>query len=136
MHQVDLYVNPNPKQALTYYGFEMNARGVMYDYFLTFPDFILLKRFNLEGFRLATTLDGTLNQSGDQDKGWTLEVAIPWENFSDLGPRPKSGAEWKIQLVRWDGTEPNRRLSIWSDSALESTVPHNPARFGTVRFID
>ncbi len=133
---VELFVNPNPGQALNYYGFEMNARGVMFDYFMTYPRLAVLKRFNVEGFHLATTLDGTINQSADQDKGWTLEVAIPWANFSDIGSRPKVGTEWKIQLVRWDGTEPNRRLSIWSDSALESPFPHNPARFGTVRFIE
>jgi hypothetical protein len=133
---VELFVNPNPEQQVVYYGFEMNARGVLYDYFLNYPQFILLKAFNLRGFQLATRMNGTLNDSSDKDRGWTLEVAIPWENFGDLAARPKAGTEWRVNLVRWDGTAPARRLSIWSDSALELASPHNPARFGRLKFID
>ena len=81
-------------------------------------------------------MNGTLNQSADTDKGWTLEVAIPLESLRDLSPKPKVGTEWRMNLMRWDGTEPKRRLSIWSDSALEAAFPHNPARFGTLKFVD
>jgi hypothetical protein len=39
-------------------------------------------------------------------------------------------------LNRWDGVEPDRRMSIWSDP-LESTAwPHVPARFGELVFVD
>ena len=27
-----IFINPNPQQEVVYYGFEMNARGVLYDY--------------------------------------------------------------------------------------------------------
>ena len=41
---------------------------------------------------------------------------------------------WTANLNRWDGTEPNRRLSLWSDSGLEKPHPHNPKRFGELLF--
>lgn len=124
---VEIYLNPNPKQDTAYFGFEMNSNAVMYDYFVSFPNFTLIKRWNLTGFELKTARTG---------KGWTLELAFPLDDFLDMGRKPGVGAEWRMQLVRWDGTEPARRLSIWSDSGLERPHPHNPARFGWLRFVD
>lgn len=124
---VELYLNPNPKNETIYFGFEMNALGVMYDYFVSFPQFTLLKRWNLSGYELKTART---------EKGWSLELALPWDEFTDVGRRAAAGSEWRMQLVRWDGTEPARRLSIWSDSGLERPHPHNPARFGTLRLVE
>jgi hypothetical protein len=66
-----------------------------------------------------------------------LEVAIPWANFEELGKKlpPESGVTWTANLNRWDGTEPNRRLSLWSNSGLERPSPHNPDRFGRLVFV-
>jgi len=124
---VELYLNPNPKQSTVYFGFEMNARGVMYDYALAFPEFVLLKSWNLTGHQL---------KAAKTEKGWSLELAVPWDEFADLGRRPGLGSEWRMQLVRWDGVEPARRLSIWSDSGLERPSPHNPARLGVLRLVE
>lgn len=133
---VELYINPDPTRPLAYYGLEMNARGVLYDYLMLFPGPRLIKRFNLSGVQLATTIRGTLNEADGTDQGWTLELAIPWVNFNDLAETPpKPGSSWAIQLVRWDGTEPARRLSIWSDSGNVQPSPHNPKRLGTVRWM-
>ncbi len=131
---VELFVNPKPAQSF-YYGLEMNARGTLYDYFYAFPQ-LLLKRVDFSGVLLATHVDGTLNQTGDKDRGWTLELAIPWRNFEELGvtAAPKAGAVWTANLNRWDGVEPARRLSVWSDSATVRPSPHNPKRFGDLIF--
>jgi hypothetical protein len=131
---VELFLNPDPSQEW-YYGMEMNARAILYDYFYAFPR-MLLKRVNFSGVQLATHVRGTLNVSGDKDEGWSLEVAIPWKNFEELAKLlpPPPGSMWTANLNRWDGTEPNRRLSLWSDSGLERPDPHNPKRFGELVF--
>jgi hypothetical protein len=132
---VEIFINPKPSGTF-YYGLEMNARGVLYDYFYAFPD-AHIKRVDFTGAQLATHLRGTLNVTSDQDTGWSLEAAIPWLNFQELAkPEPPSpGTVWRINLNRWDGTEPNRRLSLWSDSGLVRAHPHNPARFGEIVFV-
>ena len=132
---VELFINPDPRQQF-YYGLEMNARATLYDYFYAFPRF-LLKRFDLTGVKLQSNIRGTLNQSSDTDDGWTLEVAIPWSNFEELAPKtpPAPGAVWTANLNRWDGTEPHRRLSQWSNSGLPDPSPHNPERFGQLVFV-
>lgn len=133
---VEFFVNPKPSQTF-YYGMEMNARATMYDYFYAHPQ-LLLKRIDFHGFQLATHIDGTLNQSGDTDKGWSLELALPFTNFEELGAKaaPATGTVWTANLNRWDGVEPKRRLSLWSDSGTTRPTPHAPKRFGELVFVE
>lgn len=131
---VEAFINPRPSQQELYIGFEMNARAVMYDYAMVLGR-ANFKRFDTQRFELATHLNGTLNTTGDTDKGWSLEVAIPFSEFDPLGKTPAPGETWTINLNRWDGTEPNRRLSQWSDSGLVAPNPHNPVRFGRATFV-
>lgn len=133
---VEAFINPNPAQTDVYIGLEMNARAVLYDY-VYFGSRYLLKRLNLEGVQLATNINGTLNARGDKDLGWTLELAIPFTEFEGLndGKTPKPGDIWTINLNRWDGVEPERRHSLWSDSAHLSPNPHNAKRFGSMVFV-
>lgn len=133
---VELFIAP-PGLKNLYVGLEMNARAVLYDYVYVFPQ-RLLKNYDLRGVQLATSINGTLNVTGDHDQGWTLELAIPWRSFSDLAddPVPKVGDRWRANMNRWDGTEPNRRLSQWSDSGMLKPDPHNPDRFGYLLFVE
>jgi hypothetical protein len=133
---VEIFIKPS-QETDSYFGMEMNARGVLYDYFYPFPNG-LDKDLNFEGVLLKTTLRGTLNERTDQDRGWTLEVAIPFNNFARLSKQatPKSGDKWRVQVNRWDGTEDSagRRLSMWCHPGLKKAHPHNPDRFGVVVF--
>ena len=130
---VEIFINPKPSQTGLYYGLEMNARAVLYDYVMYDAKYAL-KRFNMQGVQLATSIRGTLNTRGDEDQGWTLEVAIPWANFEELAPRPEPGVVWTMNVNRWDGVEPNRRMSNWSDPMQPRPNPHAPARFGQLVF--
>jgi hypothetical protein len=133
---VEIFINPAPEQKAVYYGFEMNARGVLYDY-LNYDSRMLFKRFDATGIEIGVALAGTLNDRSDMDTGWTLEVAIPWENFEPLSRRPPvPGTVWEANLNRWDGVEPDRRMSIWSDPMNNESWPHVPARFGELVFVD
>jgi len=133
---VEIFINPDPKQEIVYYGFEMNARGVLYDY-LNYNSRTLFKRFDATGVRIATSLRGSLNVRTDTDSGWSLEAMIPWGNFEELSRRPPvAGTVWKANLNRWDGVQPDRRMSIWSDPQNSDSWPHVPARFGEIVFVE
>ncbi len=131
---VEIFINPKPSQTTVYFGLEMNARAVLYDYLMSDARYAF-KRFNLQGVKLATWIRGTLNVGGDEDKGWSLEVAIPWINFEELAKRPNPGDIWTANLNRWDGVEPDRRLSMWSDPLQPRPNPHVPSRFGQLVFV-
>ena len=129
---VEIFLKPSEKTD-HYIGLEMNARGVLFDYYYSFPE-KNDKTFNLDGVLLKTTLRGTLNQGDDRDQAWSLELAIPWNSLNN-GLPPASGDQWRAQINRWDGTEAKgRRLSMWCHSGLKRTHPHNPERFGHLLF--
>ena len=133
---VEIFINPNPQQEVVYYGFEMNARGVLYDY-LNYNSRTLFKRFDATGVKIAISLRGSLNVRTDVDSGWSLEAMIPWPNFEELSRRPPvAGTVWKANFNRWDGVEPNRRMSIWSDPQNNESWPHVPSRFGEIVFVE
>jgi hypothetical protein len=133
---VEFFINPNPAQEVVYYGFEWNARGVMYDY-LNYNSRALFKRYDATGVQVVTSLRGTLDDRTDTDEGWSLEAAIPWANFEELSRRPPVvGTVWKANFNRWDGVEPSRRMSIWSDPQQANAWPHVPSRFGELVFVD
>jgi hypothetical protein len=78
-----------------------------------------------------------LNVRTDTDSGWSLEAMIPWPNFEELSRRPPvAGTVWKANFNRWDGVEPNRRMSIWSDPQNNESWPHVPSRFGEIVFVE
>lgn len=55
------------------------------------------------GMRQAVFLDGTLNNATDVDRGWSLEVFIPWSALTPFatGNRlPQDGDEWGMSLLR------------------------------------
>lgn len=130
---VEVFLNPAPDRTEFYYGFEMNCRGVMYDYFMCWP-LCILNHFDCKGWQLATRLDGTLNDSTDTDRGWTLEVKIPFANFAGLRKDPpQPGERWRMQMNRWDGKD-KRALSEWTPSGKDVPDPHRPAGFGVLEF--
>ena len=133
---VEIFINPDPKQEAVYYGFEMNARGVLYDY-LNYNSRTLFKRWDATGVKIAASIRGTMNNRTDTDSGWSLEAAIPWANFEEFSRRPPvAGSVWKANFNRWDGVQPNRRMSIWSDPQNAESWPHVPSRFGELVFVD
>lgn len=133
---VEIFIAPAPERSRFYFGFEMNAKGVLYDYFYATPQ-ALITQYDAVGVQLRTHIDGTLNDPTDTDRGWTLEMAIPFSNFKGLmrGDRPNVGDVWRINLNRIDGTEPHRVVSQWSPSGRERPSVHRPEGFGALVFV-
>ena len=51
--------------------------------------------------RHAVHVDGTLNDPRDVDRGWTVELAIPFASLTGMPkPRPARGDRWKFNLYR------------------------------------
>src|SRR5439155_14915006 len=47
--------------------------------------------WDVQGMRSAVHLDGTLNDVSDEDKGWTIEISIPWHALAEMR-RGREGA--------------------------------------------
>lgn len=89
-----------------YYEFEINARNTTWDLFLPRPyrdGGQGLSDWEILGLKSAVHLDGTLNDPSDLDRGWTLELAIPWFALGEQAHRPVPphfGDQWRMNFTR------------------------------------
>tara|TARA_R110002050_G_scaffold204522_4_gene340163 strand:- start:85203 stop:86276 length:1074 start_codon:yes stop_codon:yes gene_type:complete len=80
----EVFIDPNG-DAQTYYELEINALNTVWDLFINKPyrekGNVVLNNWTLEGLKSAVKVNGTLNNPNDIDKGWVLEMAIPWAAY-------------------------------------------------------
>jgi hypothetical protein len=62
--------------------------------------------WDFPGLKSAVKIDGKINDPATIDKGWTVELAFPWEGFRVLKPDktwpPKEGDSLRCQLFRFE----------------------------------
>ncbi|MEC9378090.1 MAG: carbohydrate-binding family 9-like protein [Candidatus Latescibacterota bacterium] len=101
------------------------------------------------GIRHAVQIDGTVNCADDEDRGWTVEVAIPWTAMSEYAGcdcPPKGGDAWRVNFSRveweWDYHQGGylRREGVpcdnWVWSPQGEINMHIPEMWGFVEFSD
>lgn len=148
----EIFIDPDGDQ-IDYVEFEINALGTEFD--------LMLSRgyrwggnyditWDMEGLRSAVHLDGTLNDPSDVDRGWTIEVAIPWSclkpHASGIFCPPHDGDTWFINFsrVQWplevvDGAyeKPEGvKEDNWVWSQQDAIDMHRPEYWGRVQFVD
>jgi len=149
-HDNDFEVFLNPSgDGRNYFEFEINALNTSWDLFLPKPYREGGKADNsweIPGLKTAVAVDGTLNKPDDRDRGWTIEIAIPWTAYASRAPvaRPAAGQEWRVNFsrVEWqtevvDGHYvklPGVKEDNWVWSPQGVVNMHVPDRWGYVRF--
>jgi len=93
--------------------------------------------FDLPGLRTAVHVDGSLNDPGDVDRGWSVEIAVPWAGLAPLAAGralpPADGDEWRVALCRFN-TRRRDDSGGWSWSPHGVWDSHVPELFPIVRF--
>ena len=133
---VEVFISPNPAKPENYFNIEMNVSGAFLDqHHPDGPEKKLAEEWNASGVKISTTIDGTLNDDSDIDRSWTLEAAIPLDNFKAVTKRtsPRPGDVWHLNLNRLGG-KTNPQYSQWSPSQTERPQFHAPRSFGRVIF--
>ena len=100
----EVFIDPD-NDTHNYYELEINALNTAWDLFINKPyreKNTVLNDWNIDGLKSAVKIDGTLNNASDIDKGWTLEIAIPWSvyktsYFDDIVPKDKF---WRVNFSR------------------------------------
>lgn len=135
---VEIFATPRADKVSAYFGYEMNINGAYLDYIAAEAGEGRTKSIHFdwesEGVQIATTYDGTLNDHSDKDRGWILEMAIPFDNFRHLGGTipPQDGDVWRWNLNRTKGY--NGQFSMWSDSGTPQANFHMSEFFGYATF--
>lgn len=85
---------------------ELNPLNTTWDLFLPEPyqdGGKAVNAWETRGLRTAVEVDGTLNNPADTDRGWSVEIALPWEAFHEYAHRPappQDGDSWRVNFSR------------------------------------
>lgn len=153
----EVFIDPDG-DTHNYYELEVNALETVWDLMLLKPyrdGGPPVDAWDIQGLDVAVQLDGTLNTPSDRDRGWTVEIAMPWtvlEEAAPKGRRPKSGEQWRVNFsrVQWqtvdEGGTYRKRLNpatgeplpednwVWSPQGAIDM--HRPEMWGYVQFAE
>lgn len=145
----EVFIDPNG-DTLEYYEFEINALNTGWDLFLPKPyrhGGKARNEWEIPGLRTAVTVNGTLNNPSDRDRGWTVEIAFPWRALAEYAHKPvppRDGDEWRVNFsrVEWRHEIVEGRYRkvkglkednwVWSPQGVVNM--HLPEHWGYVRF--
>jgi hypothetical protein len=145
----EFFIDPNGDNH-EYYEFEINALGTGWDLLLPRPykdGGKPVNNWDIQGLKSAVHLDGTLNDVTDTDRGWSVELAVPWTALGELARRsspPGDGDQWRVNFsrVQWalevsNGTYrkiEGRSENNWVWSPQHVVNMHRPETWGYVQF--
>jgi len=101
----EVFIDPDG-DTHAYYELEVNAFGTPWDLLLIKPyrdGGPAVNNWDIKGLKVGTNISGTINDPGDIDKGWSVEMAIPLQVLKECNKGsgfPKSGDQWRIDFSR------------------------------------
>jgi para-nitrobenzyl esterase len=146
----EVFIDPNG-DTLEYYELEINALNTTWDLFLDKPyrhGGKARNQWEIPGMKTAVHVRGTLNDPSNEDRGWSVEIALPWKALAEYARRPSppgEGDEWRVNFsrVQWRhevvGNKYEKlrgmREDNWVWSPQGAINMHIPERWGFVRFV-
>jgi len=147
----EVFIDPDGDNH-QYYELEINALGTEWDLFLVKPyrdGGPAVNAWDIQGLKTAVRVDGTLNDPSDEDRGWSVEIAIPWKVLAEAAGRPAPPAHgdiWRVNFsrVQWQldvrggayAKVPDTPENNWVWSPQGLIAMHYPEMWGEVIFTD
>lgn len=121
--------------------YQVSPLGTVMDCFCLGP-YAGVINWSSSRWKTAVTIDGTVNDDKDTDNGWTVEMAIPFQDLysqvwlhPDLKPlTPKNGDRLRMNMIRIEYVDKKPEDAHWSP--IYSLDRHDRSRDGIVIFID
>lgn len=145
----EVFIDPNGDRD-EYYELEINALNTVWDLFLPKPyrdGGKAQDNWDIKGLLTAVQVNGTLNDPRDRDKGWTVEMAIPWPVLGEYAHKaapPANGDQWRVNFSRVEWQHeivsgkyqkvPKTKEDNWVWSPQGVVDMHRPEMWGVVRF--
>jgi len=145
----EVFIDPDG-DTHDYFEFEINALNTSWDLHLPKPYMDRgspQNEWEIPGLRSAVHVDGTLNDPHDTDRGWTVELALPWSAFTAHARHagaPTEGEQWRLNFsrVEWQvATEgdiyrkvPSTVEDNWVWSPQGVIDMHRPEMWGVLQF--
>jgi hypothetical protein len=131
----------------TYVELQVAPNGTIFDTYLPevrkYEDTLDAKRKKYDWnskLKAVAKVDGTINKSEDQDKSWTVELALPLADANGLDKPgvkvpPAMGDVWRLNMFRFDENKDKPKVaSSWSPPLVGDF--HKLDRFGQIVFGD
>lgn len=104
----EVFIDPE-NTTHRYFEYEINAYNTIFDLFLPKPYRAgsgALISWDSNRLKHAVKIHGSINKPDDKDKGWTVEMAIPFSDIT-IGNNthvPKEGEIWRLNFsrVQWE----------------------------------
>ena len=99
--------------------------------------------WSFPGKQTAVHIDGTVNDDKDRDRGWTVELAVPWKGLQWLAKAdnrplpPREGDVWRMDFSRFNtykAPAPAKDSGGWVWTRHGIWDSHIPECFAHVRF--
>jgi len=128
----EVFIDPD-MDTHEYYELEINALNTVWDLLLLKPyrdGGPAVNAWDIQGLKTAVAVHGTLNQPGDIDSGWSVEIAVPWVVLAECAHRstpPEEGEQWKINFsrVEWQTKVEGQGYAKLTDPATGKPLPEN-----------
>ncbi|MCY9514269.1 carbohydrate-binding family 9-like protein [Paenibacillus apiarius] len=101
----EIFIDPDG-DTHNYYEFEMNAFNTIWDLLLPKPyrdGGPPINSWDIRGIKTAVHIDGEVNNPDADNRGWSVEVAMPWSVLKECAPegrKPHHGEYWRINFSR------------------------------------
>lgn len=126
----EVFINP-VNTSHQYFEYEINALNTVFDLFLPKPyrsGSGALISWDSKRLKHGVHIYGSLNDPSDKDKGWTVELAIPFSDITVANSAniPQDGDIWRINFsrVQWE-TEVSGNKYVKKRDANNKVLPEN-----------
>lgn len=96
--------------------------------------------YRLPGCRHAVFIDGSINCPEVKDRGWSVEMALPWSGLKEIaGDRrlpPGPGERFRMTAYRCHHDRTKRTAKGWTWSVMGNDNIHIPERWNEIVFVD
>ncbi len=135
---IEIFLDPGADQK-EYYELQINTKGTRWELLLDKPykdGGVATSPYELEGLEYDIYLEGTLNQSEDSDKYWTVELKIPWNSIPGVTSVPPAD-NFKVNFsrVHQDDDDIETPPQYWLWTPMGKFDIHIPERWGSLIFI-
>lgn len=137
---VEVFIDP-PGGGKNYLELEINPLGTILDILTPSPEMNVQwekwAEFDLDDLRVATRVEGKINDPSVKDEYWVAQVAIPFRNFKNAPNNPPVvGDSWRIDFCRYDYSESLGRCTISSWMPLSRPCFDLPSEYGILLFAE
>jgi len=100
------------------------------------------REWDMPGLKWAVHVDGTINNPSDIDRGWTAEIAFPWQGMKHLANGrslpPEDGDVWRLDVSRFQHIHTGGTSTCpgWVWSCHNAYDSHIPDRFTYMHISD